>query len=92
MSNFAFLYEDSQAKALGLTTVAEHSSIGRYYRHTPLLQFSETPGVATCMSTLGEFTQQILGELGYDARAMDELRADGVVSWPEEAENLVAAE
>jgi len=92
MSNFAFLYEDSQAKALGLTTVTEHSSIGRYYRHTPLLQFSETPGVATCMSTLGEFTQQILGELGYDARAMDELRADGVVSWPEEAETLVAAE
>jgi crotonobetainyl-CoA:carnitine CoA-transferase CaiB-like acyl-CoA transferase len=92
MSNFAFLYEDSQAKALGLTTVTEHPSIGRYYRHAPLLQFSETPGVATCMSTLGEYTQQILAELGYDSKAMEELRADGVVSWPEETEKLVAAE
>jgi crotonobetainyl-CoA:carnitine CoA-transferase CaiB-like acyl-CoA transferase len=91
MSNFAFLYEDSQAKALGLTTEIEHPSIGRYYRHTPLLQFSQTPGVATCMSTLGEYTQQILGELGYDANAMEVLRAAGVVSWPEEAEVLASA-
>lgn len=92
MSNFAFLYEDSQAKALGLTTEIEHPSIGRYYRHTPLLHFSQTPGVATCMSTQGEYTQQILAELGYNEKAMEELRADGVVSWPEAAENLVAAE
>jgi crotonobetainyl-CoA:carnitine CoA-transferase CaiB-like acyl-CoA transferase len=92
MSNFAFLYEDSQAKALGLTTRTEHPSIGRYYRHKPLLQFSETPGVATCMSSLGEFTQQILAELGYDAKSSEELRADGVVSWPEAAESLIAAE
>jgi crotonobetainyl-CoA:carnitine CoA-transferase CaiB-like acyl-CoA transferase len=92
MSNFAFLYEDSQAKALGLTTDIEHPSIGHYYRHKPLLEFSQTPGVATCMSTLGEYTQQILAELGYDAAAMQQLRADGVVSWPEAAESLVAAE
>jgi crotonobetainyl-CoA:carnitine CoA-transferase CaiB-like acyl-CoA transferase len=92
MSNFAFLYEDSQAKALGLTTEIEHPSIGRYYRHTPLLHFSETPGVATRMSTQGEYTQQILADLGYDASAMEELRADGVVSWPQAAASLVAAE
>lgn len=92
MSNFAFLYEDPQAKALGLTTETAHPSIGRYYRHTPLLQFSETPGIATCMSTLGEYTRQILGELGYDEMAMEGLRADGVVSWPQAAEKLVAAE
>jgi crotonobetainyl-CoA:carnitine CoA-transferase CaiB-like acyl-CoA transferase len=91
MSNFAFLYEDSQAKALGLTTEIEHPSIGRYYRHTPLLHFSQTPGVATCMSTFGEYTQQILAELGYDANAIEDLRADGVVSWPKEASVLADA-
>ena len=92
MTNFAFLYEDSQANALGLTTEIEHPSIGRYYRHTPLLQFSETPGVATSMSTLGEYTQEILVGLGYDAKAMEQLRAEGVVFWPEAAASLVAAE
>jgi crotonobetainyl-CoA:carnitine CoA-transferase CaiB-like acyl-CoA transferase len=48
--------------------------------------------VATTMSSLGEYTRAVLAELGYDAMAMEELRADGVVSWPQEAESLVAAE
>jgi crotonobetainyl-CoA:carnitine CoA-transferase CaiB-like acyl-CoA transferase len=91
MSNFAFLYKDEQVVANQFTVMTEHPSIGRYWRHAPLVQFSETPGKITCTSVQGEFTQRLLGELGYDEAAMDELRAAGVVSWPANADELAAA-
>jgi crotonobetainyl-CoA:carnitine CoA-transferase CaiB-like acyl-CoA transferase len=71
--------------------LTEHSSIGRYWRHAPLLRFSETPGLVTSTSVQGEFTRRLLAELGYDEAAMDKLRADGVVTWAEEADALAAA-
>jgi crotonobetainyl-CoA:carnitine CoA-transferase CaiB-like acyl-CoA transferase len=91
MSNFAFLYHDDQVRVNQFTVLTEHPSIGRYWRHAPLLRFSETPGVVTCTSVQGEFTRQILDELGYDQAAMDRLRADGVVSWPEDARAMAMA-
>jgi crotonobetainyl-CoA:carnitine CoA-transferase CaiB-like acyl-CoA transferase len=91
MSNFAFLYKDEQAQANQFTVLTEHSSIGRYWRHAPLLRFSETPGLVTSTSVQGEFTRRLLAELGYDEAAMDKLRADGVVTWAEEADALAAA-
>jgi crotonobetainyl-CoA:carnitine CoA-transferase CaiB-like acyl-CoA transferase len=91
MSNFAFLYKDDQVLANAFTVLTEHPSIGRYWRHAPLLTFSATPGAITTTSVQGEFTRSILAELGYDEAAMDQLRADKVVSWPEDADALVAA-
>ena len=81
MSNFAFLYQDAQAKALGLTAKTEHSSIGKYWRHAPLLSFSETPAQVTPMSAQGEYTRAILAELGYDRAEMQDLKEAGVVFW-----------
>ncbi|SFF90186.1 Crotonobetainyl-CoA:carnitine CoA-transferase CaiB [Novosphingobium sp. CF614] len=91
MSNFAFLYKDEQTLANDFTVLTEHPSIGRYWRHAPLLRFSETPGAVTSTSVQGEFTRSILAELGYDEPAMEQLRTDGVVSWPEGAEALAPA-
>jgi crotonobetainyl-CoA:carnitine CoA-transferase CaiB-like acyl-CoA transferase len=91
MSNFAFLYEDEQVRANQFTVLTEHSSIGRYWRHAPLVRFSKTPGLITSTSVQGEFTRRILAELGYDEATIDKLGGDGIVSWPEEANVLAPA-
>lgn len=91
MSNFAFLYKDEQVVANDFTVLTEHPSIGRYWRHAPLVRFSETPGKITCTSVQGEFTRPILRELGYDESAIEQLGAAKVVSWPSEAEALATA-
>ena len=91
MSNFAFLYKDEQVQANDFTVLTEHPSIGKYWRHAPLLKFSETPGVVTNTSVQGEYTQNILAELGYAPAAIEKLREDKVVSWLEDAKAPVAA-
>lgn len=91
MSNFAFLYKDDQVQANDFTVLTEHPSIGRYWRHAPLLKFSETPGRVTTTSVQGEYTCSLLAELGYDRAAIERLREDKVVSWPQDAKAPVAA-
>jgi crotonobetainyl-CoA:carnitine CoA-transferase CaiB-like acyl-CoA transferase len=91
MSNFAFLYSDPQAKAIGLMEMTEHPSLGKYWRHAPLLRFSETPGAVTTLSEQGEYTRALLAELGYDEASMEELKTAGVVSWREDRRELAMA-
>ncbi len=83
MSNFAFLFRDPQALANDTMVETEHPSFGgRYWRHAPMLRFSDTPGEARPHCELGEHTRNILQELGYDQLAMTELRQADVVGWP----------
>jgi crotonobetainyl-CoA:carnitine CoA-transferase CaiB-like acyl-CoA transferase len=81
MSHFAFLYEDEQATAIDMMTKVEHPSLGgSYWRYSPVLQFSATPSVALPFCELGEHTDALLAELGYDGAAIDALRRDAVVA------------
>ena len=83
MSHFAFLFRDPQALANGTMVETEHPSFGgRYWRHAPMLRFSETPGEARPHCELGEHTRAILQELGYDQSEMTDLRRADVVEWP----------
>ena len=83
MSHFAFLFRDPQALANGTMVETEHPSFGgRYWRHAPMLRFSETPGEARPHCELGEHTRAILQELGYDQSEMTDLRQADVVGWP----------
>ena len=83
MSNFAFLFRDPQALANETMVETEHPSFGgRYWRHAPMITFSETPGVARPHCELGEHTRSILEELGYDEAEMAALRDGDVVAWP----------
>jgi crotonobetainyl-CoA:carnitine CoA-transferase CaiB-like acyl-CoA transferase len=88
MSHFAFLFKDAQAQALNMMTTSEHRSFGgTYWRHAPLINFSETPGEARPFCEKGEHTRAILSELGYDDAQMADLLQANVVTWPaEEAE------
>ena len=83
MSNFAFLFQDPQSLANHTMVETEHPSFGgRYWRHAPMITFSETPGVARPHCELGEHTRMILAELGYDEADMSALRDADVVAWP----------
>jgi crotonobetainyl-CoA:carnitine CoA-transferase CaiB-like acyl-CoA transferase len=79
-----FLFDDELVR-LGLVAEYRHPLLGRVRQFGNLISFSDTPGKqerATPM--LGEHTREILGELGYDEAAIDELHADAVVSSPGE--------
>jgi crotonobetainyl-CoA:carnitine CoA-transferase CaiB-like acyl-CoA transferase len=81
LSHFAFLYEDTQANAIGMMTKAEHPSLGGvYWRYAPVLEFSDTPSHAPAFCEFGEYTRTLLAECGYDEGEIDQLEADGVVA------------
>ncbi len=76
----AELVGDEHAQAIGLFVERDHPVVGhlRLPRH-PIL-FGETPAeLAGGAPTLGEHTEEILGEIGWRDR-VDELRAAGVIS------------
>ncbi|MBM3139972.1 MAG: hypothetical protein FJZ92_07095, partial [Chloroflexi bacterium] len=55
---------------------------GEMRRHGPLVRLHRTPGMPGPACLAGEHTDAILAELGYDAEAIAQLRADGV-AWSE---------
>ncbi len=80
LSHFAFVHEDPQAKAIGLMETTEHPSFGgTYWRHAPLVTCSSTPGHGRPYCELGEHTQDLLRELGYDESAIAELEQAAIV-------------
>jgi len=76
---------DDELVRLGLVAEYDHPLLGRVRQFGNLISFSDTPGVperATPM--LGEHTREVLTELGYDDDAIDDHRARGVVTWPDD--------
>jgi crotonobetainyl-CoA:carnitine CoA-transferase CaiB-like acyl-CoA transferase len=87
MSHFAFLFEDEQAQAIDMMTPVSHPSLGgTYWRYSPVIAFSDTPSQALPFTEHGEHTRALLAEVGYDAEAIAELEADGVVASQELAD------
>jgi crotonobetainyl-CoA:carnitine CoA-transferase CaiB-like acyl-CoA transferase len=79
------LFDDDLVR-LGLVTEYEHPVLGRVRQFGNLMTFSDTPTRPERPTPmLGQQTREILDELGYDEDAMDDYRARGVVSWPDDA-------
>jgi crotonobetainyl-CoA:carnitine CoA-transferase CaiB-like acyl-CoA transferase len=80
----AALY-DADAERLGLVAEYEHPLLGTLRQFGATVDFSETPGrVAGPPPRVGEHSREILAELGCSEAEMDELKAAGVVTWPDE--------
>ena len=80
---FHFFDEDDHVRQNGFTTEAHHPRFGSFWRHAPVLGFSETPGTAGGGILRGQHTIPILKELGYSEAEVHTLRAKGVLDWEE---------
>jgi crotonobetainyl-CoA:carnitine CoA-transferase CaiB-like acyl-CoA transferase len=75
---------DADVERLGMVADYEHPLLGAMRQFGNVIDFSETPGrIAGPPPRVGEHTRQILEELGYTGVEMDELKASGVVTWPD---------
>ncbi len=69
-----------EAQALGMNATIEHPALGILRQAGIPLQFESTPGaIRTPPPLLGEHSDDVLGELGYDVAAIADLRAQGVI-------------
>jgi len=76
---------DADAERLGLVAEYEHPLLGTLRQFGNTVDFSETPGqIAGPPPRVGEDTKAILEELGCSEPEMDDLKAAGVVTWPDE--------
>jgi crotonobetainyl-CoA:carnitine CoA-transferase CaiB-like acyl-CoA transferase len=72
--------DDPQTRAQGLRQTVEHGTLGPIEVTGPAYHFSATPAtIRRAPPALGEHTNEVLRDLGYDAAAIAELRAKGVV-------------
>jgi crotonobetainyl-CoA:carnitine CoA-transferase CaiB-like acyl-CoA transferase len=63
----------------GMLADASHPAFGDYLRTRSAIQFSEMSSYLGPACSIGEHTESILAELGYSARAINDLRAGGVI-------------
>ena len=74
---------DSELERLGLVAEYPHPILGRVRQFGSLVTFSDTPCEQSRATPMcGQHTREILGELGYEPTAIDDLGERGVVSWP----------
>jgi len=77
-----FWLADDHVRVNELAPAVRHARWGEMRRHGPLVRLHRTPGMPGPACLAGEHTDAILAELGYDAEAIAQLRADGV-AWSE---------
>jgi formyl-CoA transferase len=73
------LIEDATLAELGSVVEVEHPERGSYKTVGCPLKLSDSPVEVQPSPRLGEHTEQVLGELGYDPRRLRDLRAAGVI-------------
>lgn len=84
-----FAVQEPSNLELGFTVPVEHREYGRYLRHGPLVMLDVAPPTLGPLCEVGEHTQAILAELGYTEEEMQQLKAAGVVTWPEDGKEAV---
>ncbi len=77
------LLDDEQVLENGYVVSVDHPLMGPVRMAGPMIQMSETPlAVHGPSPTLGQHTDEVLRELGYDDARIEDLRARGIVGSP----------
>jgi crotonobetainyl-CoA:carnitine CoA-transferase CaiB-like acyl-CoA transferase len=74
-----FMDEGSVGRACGFVTETTHPVLDEVPRLVPLVAFSRSTTVARGAGLVGQQTDSVLGELGYDSARIESLRAAGVI-------------
>jgi crotonobetainyl-CoA:carnitine CoA-transferase CaiB-like acyl-CoA transferase len=73
-------FDAPEAAALGMAAAVEHPALGILRQAGVPLQFEQTPaGIRTPPPLLGEHSDEILADIGYERAGIDALRAAGVI-------------
>jgi len=73
-------FDSPEAAALGMSVEVEHPSLGVLRQAGIPIRFESTPGaIRSAPPLLGEHTDEVLAEAGFDASEIATLRANGVV-------------
>jgi crotonobetainyl-CoA:carnitine CoA-transferase CaiB-like acyl-CoA transferase len=74
------VFEDAQVRHLGIATPVEHPSLGPIRVVGQPIHLSRTPSrMRAATPSLGQHTDEVLAELGYDAAAIAALRDDKAI-------------
>lgn len=80
---YYFYDEDPHVRQNGFITEVETARLGKFWRYSPLLRFSDTEGKAGPGVLRGEHTRPILLELGYTEEQIAGFKDAGVIDWEE---------
>ena len=80
---YNFFNNDDHVKMNNFTTDVCHKRFGKFWRYSPVLNFSKTPSKAGPGILRGEHTMPILIELGYTAEDVAKLKEKKVLDWEE---------
>ena len=81
---YHFFNEDPHVRENGLLTQVEAPRFGQFWRYSPVVSFSDTPGRVGPGPLKGQHTRPILRELGYTDEQIHDLKQRKVVDWEEE--------
>ena len=81
INDYARVFADPQVRARGMVVESEHPSLGRIRSlGSPIKMSGTPPDVVRRAPLLGEHTDHVLQEAGYDAAEIAELRRTGAVA------------
>ncbi len=81
---YHFFNDDPHVRENGLLTAVEAPRFGKFWRYSPVIDFSGTTGRAGPGPLKGQHTRPILAELGYTDEQINDLKQRQVVDWQEE--------
>jgi crotonobetainyl-CoA:carnitine CoA-transferase CaiB-like acyl-CoA transferase len=80
LNTFKEVFEDPQVKEYGFPVEVEHPKMGKLKMVGSAVDLSRTPPtIKTAPPLLGEHTEEILRDLGYDGKAVSKLREQKII-------------